>query len=261
MATPNLYRTIQPGDPDDPFRYGWRYLHRVRPDGTAERERVPLTLADVLHPQEDDFIVQNSAHQRLQMYLCAVFSAQLADDPTAVILADVRIAWDVPGLEAHGPDVAVITGVREKKTWGTFDVATEGVRPALLVEITSPSTVGIDFAEKREEYEIAAVPTYVIIDLIERRGAISPRLIGYTLEPAGYRQIAPDERGWLWLEAVRAWLGVLDGQVVCFDKDGQPLGDYVAVSAALRAETERTAVLEAQVRELQAELDRLRRTQ
>jgi hypothetical protein len=36
-----------------------------------------------------------------------VFEAQLATDPTAVVLDDVRIAWDVPELKPHGPDIVV----------------------------------------------------------------------------------------------------------------------------------------------------------
>lgn len=65
-----------------------------------------------------------------------MLEAQRAGDPTAVVLNHGRIAWDVPGLGAHGPDIAVILGVRERKNWSTFDVAAEGVRPALIIEIT-----------------------------------------------------------------------------------------------------------------------------
>jgi Uma2 family endonuclease len=278
MATTNTVKTPPTDGADDPFRYGWRYLRHDHPDGTETWERVPLTLDDVLHPQEDDFIVQNSAHEWLQTYLTTVFMARLAHDPTAVVLADVRIAWDVPGLRAHGPDVAVITGVRAIKTWGTFDVAVEGVRPALIIEITSPSTDKLDRLTKREQYESASVPTYIIIDLTSQ-GPTAPLLFGYSLGPTGYRVLPPDAQGRLWLEAVRVWLGVAEGKVVCFDESGQLLGDYVAVSAALQAETEartlaeqraeveataralaedHAASMETRLRQLEAELARLR---
>ena len=49
----------------DPYFYGWRFVARPRPDGTVERVQVPLTAEDVLHPQEEDFIVQTSEHQNL----------------------------------------------------------------------------------------------------------------------------------------------------------------------------------------------------
>lgn len=42
----------------------------------------------------------------------------------------------------------VIRGVRAHQNWSTFDVAAEGVRPALIVEITSPETRMLDLALK-----------------------------------------------------------------------------------------------------------------
>jgi hypothetical protein len=44
-----------PGAPN-PFRYGWRFVRRTAEDGTESLDQVPLTLEDVLHPQENDVI-------------------------------------------------------------------------------------------------------------------------------------------------------------------------------------------------------------
>jgi Uma2 family endonuclease len=137
--------------PGDPYRYGWRYARQARPDGAVEFAQIPLTLEDVLHPEEEDQIVHSEAHERRNLYMYDVFGAQVADDPTAVVLHDVRIAWDVPGLKAHGPDLAVIRGVRARKNWSTFDVVEEGVRPDLIVEVTSPETAALDRSNKLEE--------------------------------------------------------------------------------------------------------------
>ena len=79
-------------DPTDPFRYGWRYVQRERDDGTVDVEQVPLTLEDVLHPREGDQVPHGEAHQRRCGYLYDVLDAQLAHDPTAVVLRDVRVA-------------------------------------------------------------------------------------------------------------------------------------------------------------------------
>jgi Uma2 family endonuclease len=235
-------------DPADPFRYGWRYVQRERDDGTLEIEQVPLTLEDVLHPREGDQVTHSAAHQRRLHYLRGVFEAQLADDPTAVVLDDVRVAWDVPGLKAHGPDIAVIFGVREReKNWSTFDVAAEGVRPALIVELTSPETAALDRSPKLEEYELAGVPLYVIIDGVARRREPTLRLFGFAQSPTGYRSLATDERGRLWLAPVRLWLGVEEDELVCYDEADRPLGDYRALAAALAAETRGRAEAERQV--------------
>jgi len=48
--TPSPPPPTPPRD-NDPFRYGWRFMHRVGPDGREDLEQVPLTLEDVLHPQ------------------------------------------------------------------------------------------------------------------------------------------------------------------------------------------------------------------
>ncbi len=242
-----------PGEPAevDPFRYGWRYLQHTLPDGTTQIEQVPLTLEDLLHPEEGDQVTHNAAHQRRCRYLCNVFSAQLRHDRTAVVLDDVRVKWDVPELKPHGPDIMVIFGVRERKNWSTFDVAQEGVRPAVIVEVTSPETRSIDRSDKLEEYDLAGVPHYVIVDSFSRRGEETVRLLGYTQTPSGYRVLAPDTRGWLWLEPLRLFIGIADNEVVCYDEAGHPLADYAEVAEAL-------ATAEARLHALEAELRRLR---
>src|SRR5688572_4405159 len=67
----------------DPFRYGWRFVYRKRPDGTLEEEQVPLTLEDLLFPEEGDFVVQTVGHIEDCFYLMDVLKARLADDPSA----------------------------------------------------------------------------------------------------------------------------------------------------------------------------------
>jgi Uma2 family endonuclease len=254
-----------PPSADDPFRYGWRYVKHVGPDGVARFEQVPLTREDVLHPQEEDFIVQSEEHLRRQNYLYDVACSQVAADPSAVVLADVRIAWDVPGLGAHGPDLAVILGVRERKKWSTFDVAIEGVRPDLIVELTSRETASIDRSDKLDEYDLAGVPYYVIIDAVTTRRQPTLRLLGYERGPMGYQVLVPDGRGRLWLPPIRVWLGIENDEIVCYNEHDQPLGDYRALALALEAEAEARAAaerradeLEARMREMEAELRRLR---
>ena len=248
------------GDPTDPFRYGWRYVERRREDGTLVVERVPLTLLDVLHPQEDDYVIQSDAHARRCRYLADVFEARLAGDPSAVVLYDVRIAWDVPDLEPHAPDIAVILGVRERQNWSTFNVAAEGVRPALVVEVTSLGTATLDRSTKLDEYDQAGVPLYVIVDTVARRRQPGLRLLGYQQTPDGYQPLAPDERGRLWLPPVRLWLGIQAGEIVCYDEADRPLGDYRALAAALAAAHEAQAEAEHQLEaERQARIDAERR--
>ena len=116
----------EPGPADDPFRYGWRYVKTVKPDGTVDYEQVPLTLEDLLFPEEGDFTVQLESHRRDWVFLNLVFNVQLADDPSSVVLADCRVDFNLPGVRPLGPDVVVIQGVKRHCDWATLDLAAEG---------------------------------------------------------------------------------------------------------------------------------------
>ncbi len=281
-STASIIEILSPRQEVDPYRYGWRYVHSPQPDGTTVVEQLPLTLEDVLHPEEGDHGTHSRDHERFRVYLVNALEAQLARRPGAVVLNDVRVKWDVAGLRPHGPDIAVVFDVREQRNWNTFDVAEEGVRPALIIEITSPETRILDLYEKVEEYDQAGVPLYIIVDTYTRRGAIPRRLWGYRRTVSGYAALPPDERGWIWLEPVGVWIGMQDDRVECYDQDGQMIGDYVSIDAAranaearaaeaearalvearARAEAEARAVMaEARLHELEAELRRLRGTQ
>ena len=87
----------------DPYFYGWRYVRREQPDGTLTSVQQPLTAEDVLHPQEDDFIMQTDAHNEDCNYLKSALKAHLAERPHALVLSDCRVAWNHTGQYAHGP--------------------------------------------------------------------------------------------------------------------------------------------------------------
>jgi Uma2 family endonuclease len=269
----------EPATSPEAYPYGWRYVRRNLPDGGMTIEQVPLTLEDVLHPQEGDQVTESQPHERRRRYLTDVLETRLAGDPGAVVLSDVLVIWDVPGLRPHAPDVAIILDVREQKQWRSFDVAAEGTRPALIIELTSSATADHDRSRKLEHYEQAEVAQYVIVDAVRGEQPVTPRLFGFRLGPSGYVGQALDEFGRLWLEAARLWLGVENDEIVCYAEDGQPLGDYRALATALAttevramtaeeraavaeerlaAEAEARAALEARLREVEEELRRLR---
>ncbi|MCU0491684.1 MAG: Uma2 family endonuclease [Chloroflexaceae bacterium] len=258
MSTIETPTTVSAAAPADAFPYGWRYVRHDKPDGTWVMEQVPLTLEDVLHPQEDDQATHSSAHQRRCAYFFNVLRAQVQHDRTAVVLHDVRIAWDVPELGAHGPDIMLIFGVREVKNWSTFDVAAEGTRPSMIIEVVSPETRAVDVYHKLDEYDMAGVPLYVIVDTVQRRGQRMMRLLGYQQTKAAYVPLQPDSRGWLWLEPVRLYLGVEENEVYCYDEHGVRLGDYADLARALEAAQQAQSEAAARIKALEEELARLR---
>jgi Uma2 family endonuclease len=228
----------------DPFRYGWRLVPRPTPDNPHNLEQVPLTLEDVLHPETGDFIVHSDRHETDRMYLTAVLRARLEPAGVAIVLSDVRIAWDLPDLRPHGPDVMVIPGVAERQDWSTFEVTVEGARPALIIAITSPETRANDLEIKVDHYARAGVAQYVIVDDARRRGGKRRlRLLDYRLEAGAYRLHAPDAAGRVHLVIANLWLGVEGDHVVCYDERGAAFGEYATVvrqaaEAAERAQRE-----------------------
>ena len=227
---------------DDPG-YGWRTLRRRLPDGREVVEVVPLTIDDLLHPEEEDEILQAPAHSTDCRYLWSVAGARLAADPTAVVLSDNRVAWD-PAVEINplAPDLAAFTGCRIDGAPITFDVARAHARPLLVIEVTSPQTRANDLGIKVDYYHRLGFPLYAIVDGRGRGGARQIALIGHRWAPAGYEPIVPDGLGRIWLGPLGVWLGVSGPRVACYDGvTGAEIGDYLAISQALTAEAEARA--------------------
>src|SRR5881392_1309529 len=86
------------GDTDDPYRYGWRYVPCTLPNGQPGQDQIPLTLEDLLHPQEGDIIVENDPHDIDRMYCRNVFTWVMTPVAGAQVVSDLRIGWEVPGV-------------------------------------------------------------------------------------------------------------------------------------------------------------------
>jgi colicin import membrane protein len=249
MTTDPIQTSLVTAADGDPFRYGWRFVLRPTPDNPHHLEQVPLTLEDVLHPEVGDFIVHNDRHETDRIYLTEVLRARLESSGVAIVLTDVRIAWDIPGLRAHGPDVMVIPGIAERQNWSTFEVAAEGARPALIIEITSPETRENDLERKVEHYAQAGVAQYVIIDDMGGRSRERRlRLLDYRLADGHYVAHPMDADGRVHLVIAGLWLGIEGDHVVCYDAQGMAISDYVTVvrQAAEAAERARRAEARAQ---------------
>ncbi len=277
---------VPSGPEPDPFRYGWRHVKRIGPEGEVTLDEVPLSLEDVLFPEMGDFVVQTDAHDSDLNYLKDVFKARLAGQIRTVVVSDCRVDWNLLGVKPLGPDVAVFADVERHCDWATLDVAAEGARPLLVVEVTSRDTRQNDLGKKVDFYYRAGVPLYVIADVLEEDDFVRRlELIVYRHTADGFERIKPDERGWFWLEPIGVWLGVVPearlgyDRLACFDPaTGEEIGDYTAISQALeaaaqaraeaetraelaearaQAEAETRAQAEARIRALEAELKRL----
>ena len=223
----------------DPFRYGWRYVNRTLPDGQTVIEEVPLTLEDVLHPQEDDVIPENTQQARDRRYLADVLNDRYVGEPHILVLDDCLIDWGIPGLRPHSPDIGVLQGVRTKKgRWGTFSLRKEGGRPVLVIEIVSPQSRKNDVVIKVDHYHQVGVPLYVVVDW-EREDR--PRcLLAYQDTPQGYVEMPLDSESRVLLGPTGVLLGLQDDRVICYDQvTGKELGDYSQVCQQLREAEQR----------------------
>ncbi len=123
----------------------------------------------------------------------------------------------------------VIPGITKRENRSTFDVAQEGPRPALIIEITSPETCENDLVRKVEHYARAGVAQYVIVDDLTREEPLQLRLLDYRLVGERYVLYPPDEHGRVYLESARLWLGIADNHVVCVNERGEVMENYTAM--------------------------------
>jgi Uma2 family endonuclease len=234
MSTVSDPQKAQPALPlEEIYRYGWRDVPTKQPDGSTDFIQVPLTLEDVLHPQMGDHVVENMRHDRAEVYLALVCRARAYRDPSALVSRDLGIYWDDPALGHHSPDVAVIFNVRDRdRPRPSFFVATEGTRPRLIIEVTSPHNRQNDVVTKFEEYHRLRILRYVIVDQLSEDTPLQIR--GYQHAPDGYHELPKDEHGRLWLEDVGVWLGTDGERVYCYDPhSNEPIPDYVEMTHIL----------------------------
>jgi Uma2 family endonuclease len=255
---------------NDPWRYGTRSVRRVGPGGRVRYELIPLRKEDLLFPQEGDRPVLTDDHSRDYRYLFNVLEWQAALIPGRRVFGDHRIDFEVPGIEPLGPDLIVLDGVGEwDGSRGTFPVVTMHARPLLVIEITSPDTRPIDLDIKPGLYFRCGVPFYVVVDRQAGRSRNEVRVTGFRATARRYVEIQPDKRGRLWLEPVQMGLGVANRCAVFYDRRGRRIRsaeERAAVEAKARraaqvkasAEAKARRAAEAKLRELEAELRRLR---
>ena len=244
-----------------PF-YGWRYFKRVGPDGEEDLEQVPLTLEDVLHPQEGDHIPQNPVHYADQRYLSDVCAERESRLNNGLVLTDCIVDWGIPGLGNHCPDVSVFEKLKKRPptSFGIFRLRISGGRCLLALEIVSPDTRKNDIEDKLTEYHQAKVALYVIVD--QKRAGGPRELLAFGRKATGYEKRNLDRRGRILVKQLGIRIGLKNNRVVCFDAEtDQEVGDYVQIAQALdSAEKARQSAEEAlhasekRVEELEAEL-------
>lgn len=236
----------------DRFPFGWRTVVETLPNGEVTYDELPLTQADFLNPQLGDHLTQSDSHIKLVMSLLGRFVTFYSTNPTVAAFSDLKMLWDIPNEKEPAPDLAIVPNLRDKtKHRSSFDVAAEGTRPCLVVEVMSPQYPGDDTV-KVGIYERVGIAEYIIINPHFERKRKAMELIGYRLEQGRYRRIQPDAQGRLFSQTTNIWFGV-DAQ-----KRTLILTDATTGKRLLTAEEEHVArvAAEAEVARLRALLDK-----
>ena len=247
-----MYTTL----PEELFRLGYRWVKQTRPDGTVEMGVTPLLPEDLLYPEEEDRPVVRYDHTADCITLYVGFQALLADAPGTLVLMDHRVDFGPAVDKPLGPDVAVFADVPPDHGAPTLRVVDLGVRPLVMVEITSPDNAHNDLEDKVDLYHRAGVACYVIVDARhDAESRVSARLLGYRYAPAGFEPIPLDDRGWLRVEPLDCWLTLVDKQVVIIDGTGRPMDPPHEQIQARHAAEARAEQAEAQAQAANARAD------
>ncbi len=133
--------------------------------------------------------------------------------------AAVQLAPDV----VREPDLFVLPPEEVPKARGTPLRA----RPALVIEVISPSTRTIDLVEKAQDYAAARIPEYWAVDLERRELAVhrqGSEAGGYRVERVASGQVESSAVPGFWLEADWLWQEPLPSVNPCLQALLQPSG-------------------------------------
>jgi len=249
--------------PTFPLEAGWRTVYDT---ATQRYHQQPLTLLDILYPNEDDvgvvYMAQSPLHNLLTDLLSVMLSTYLGARDW-LILHDVLVLWGIRGIPPKSPDLAAIPGGRLPIDEKSYRVGRDGPLPAFVIEVTSQETRNEDLDNKPLHYAAMGIKEFLIIDILNETTEAWD-LIGYRLEDGPYyRRLSPDaEKGITFTTVGLRFVAVNRTRIEVYDSaTGQRLltSDELKARAeaeeiARKAADDRAAALERRVRELESQL-------
>ncbi len=189
-------RPPAPPGAEDPYRLGFRERAVTAPDGRTVLQQIPLTLEDLVYPQEGDVVSDGFPHNWFLIPLYDAIRRHLGKlRATLVTFSTVLVLGD--GNNA-GPDVAVIEGdIDLSGIKRAINLSAVGGRLVFVLEAVSTSDKQIkdkDLENNVERYAEEGVAEYLtVFPVVERR---VKDLVGRRLSDQGeYETIAPDADG------------------------------------------------------------------
>ena len=187
----------------------------------------------------------------------------LGNPETTLVTAEYYIVARRGSRPLRRPDLLIAFDVDPELYYeqNGYVIAEQGKPPDFILEVASPSTARVDTVDKREDYALFGVSEYWRFDHTgESHGTrlAGDRLAGDHYEPIEIVEIEP---GVLQgdSEVLGLWLRWEDGELGWYDPaTGEHIPTFDSTQAELAAEREARLASETRIRELEAELRRLR---
>lgn len=149
----------------------------------------------------------------------------------------------------RGPDFFVVldTDRKPRKSWVVWEE--NGKYPNVIVELLSPSTAETDRGLKKQIYQdIFRTPEYFWFN------PENLEFQGFELVRGTYQELQPNEQGCLWSEQLELYLGVREGQLRFFTREGQLVSTPEEAAMAQQQRASQAEALLARYRERFGEL-------
>ena len=160
-------------------------------------------------PYEDGIPLESSLHLDTMTLLMQQLEYYWRNRNDVYIAANMFVYFDpdqVKNRNFRGPDFFVVKGVKHtnpRLSWVIWEE--DYLTPNFVVELTSPSTIKNDLAEKKDIYEqVLETQEYFVYT------PNTTELLGWRLQVGRYEPIVPNKKGWLWSEELGLWMGVAE---------------------------------------------------
>jgi Uma2 family endonuclease len=166
---------------------------------------------DLTRFPESDGVPLDSAWERDAINLLVHLTRQhFADRQDFYTGGNMFIYYDPDDPRKNaGPDYFYVSGTdraRERRIWAVW--VEQNRFPDAIIELSSPSTARFDRGKKKTIYEQTfKTPEYYIYNPDKQS------LVGWRLVRGKYKELEPNDRGWLWSEELGVWIGTWEGPI------------------------------------------------
>lgn len=219
----------------------------------------PIDSLESRFPETDGVPLESPWHREQITLLVHLTEHYCRDRDDFYVGGNMFVYWDRNDpRKSSGPDYMFIRGVerhRDRRIWAVW---LEHDRfPNAIIELMSPRTKNKDRKTNKRKYEqIFHTPDYFFYD------PETEEFRGWRLDEGRYVPLAPNDRGWLWSEELRLWLGTwygpLDtGNTALWLRFYDANGELVPTPA--EAQRRRAEAAEAELARLRSLLDESRK--